>query len=53
MLDYTQKWEDYCNGDVQRGVFNIITDNFIMIPRNKKWSEFFDAKTIESINMEL
>ena len=50
---YTKEWEDYCDGNIQRGMFNIITDNFILIPRNKKWSEFFSAKTIESINMEL
>lgn len=50
---YTKNWEEYCDGDVQRGVFNIISDNFILIPRHKKWSEYVDVKTIESVNMEL
>lgn len=50
---YTKNWEEYCDGDTLRGMFNVISDNFILIPRHKKWTEFLGAETIESVNMEL
>ena len=47
-----KRWADYCNGDAIYGMFKLINEHFILIPRHKKWTEFFEDKPIESTRIE-
>ena len=49
---YGKRWEDYCNGDAIYGMFKLINEHFILIPRHKKWSEYLKDKQIESTVIE-